>query len=115
MDKNSRKLIYWMPRILAIIFILFISALALDVFAESYSAAEVVVALLIHLIPSYLLIAILIVAWKHEKIGGISFIVLGALYVMKTFGNFNPLVYFVVGGVPVIIGTLFLIDWFLEK
>ena len=64
--------LYWTPRILGIIFAVFISIFALDVFGE-YKFPEVLIALFMHLVPTYLVLGALLVAWKWEKIGGILF------------------------------------------
>lgn len=64
---------YWLPRILAILYIVFISSFALDVFDGS----QWFLPLIIHLIPPFILLAITIIAWKHEFIGGFIFIISG--------------------------------------
>jgi len=74
-----KKIAYWLPRILSILFIAFISMFALDVFSEP----RWLLALFMHLIPSYFLIAITIVAWKNERVGGFLFLVTG--FVMTIF------------------------------
>lgn len=61
---------YWIPRCVAILFILFLSLFALDVFSGNSSLGVVIVGFLIHLIPSYVLLLALVFAWKREKIGG---------------------------------------------
>lgn len=68
-----KKILHWVPRILAILFIMFISVFALDVFKEP----QWFFALLIHLIPSFILIALTAIAWKHEQIGGNLFAAVG--------------------------------------
>lgn len=65
---------YWLPRCVAILFILFLSLFALDVFSGNSSFGVVIVGFLIHLIPSYVLLLALVFAWKREKIGGFLFI-----------------------------------------
>lgn len=72
MKKND---FFWVPRILAILFILFVSSFALDVF----ELPQWYWALFIHLIPSYILIALIVIAWKKEKWGGGLFILTGLL------------------------------------
>jgi len=67
MAQKTKKILKWLPRVLMIIFIAFISIFALDVFGE-YSGFEFIVALLMHLIPSFILIIILVIAWKKETI-----------------------------------------------
>lgn len=75
--KKSNGLLYWTPRILSILAILFVSMFALDAFSPSLSIWQQIGDFLIHLIPSYILIAMLIVAWKWELIGGIIYLLIG--------------------------------------
>jgi len=92
------KFIYWLPRVLAILFIGFISLFALDVFGEVLWLT----ALLMHLIPSFVLIIVTVIAWKKEKIGGIIFLILGLLALVKFI--------WVVWVPMILIGVLFLIE-----
>ncbi len=75
--KTSLKVFHWLPRILCIVAILFISMFALDSFEPGFTIWQQLARFFIHLIPSYVLIAILIIAWKWEKAGGIIFIIIG--------------------------------------
>ena len=72
--KSSIKVFHWLPRIICILAILFISLFAADAFAPELTIWQQLADFLKHLIPSFVLIALLIVAWKWEKIGGIIFI-----------------------------------------
>lgn len=95
-----KKIFYWLPRILAILFIVFISMFALDVFSEPNWP----LALFMHLIPSYLLITITIIAWKNEVLGGFLFLIAG--FVLLIFTHFEALII----GIPAfVIGVLFLV------
>ena len=69
MKNKIKKQIIWIPRILIITYILFLSLFALD--------TEFGLGLLMHLIPSFVLLAILIFTWKKQKLAGILFIVAG--------------------------------------
>jgi len=94
-----KKIVYWLPRILSILFIAFISVFALDVFSEP----RWLLALFIHLIPGYFLVAITIVAWKHEILGGFLFLIAG--FALLIFTHFEALII----GIPAfVIGALFL-------
>jgi hypothetical protein len=66
----KRDWIYWTPRIVSIIFILFITLFSLDVFDSSYGFWSTVLAFLIHNIPSILLLVVLVITWKYEIVGG---------------------------------------------
>lgn len=67
----------WTPRILCILAILMLSLLAFDSFSPERNFLQNTAAFLIHLIPSFVLLAVLILSWKHEKAGGIIFLILG--------------------------------------
>lgn len=77
--KRSTQILHWSPRILGVIAILFISLFALDAFDHGESLGQQLLAFLMHLIPSFILLAVLLIAWKWEKIGGIIFILIGLI------------------------------------
>ncbi len=59
----------------SIVFVLFLALFSLDVFEPGRSAAEILVGLLMHNIPVFVLAALTAIAWKCPLVGGISFIV----------------------------------------
>ena len=75
--KTSTKVLIWTARILFILVILLISLFALDSFSPERSFWQNTAAFLVHLIPSIILLAVLIIAWKWEKIGGIIVVFVG--------------------------------------
>jgi len=75
-----KKFIFWLPRVLAILIIAFITLFSLDVFSPGGNIWLEILGFLIHSIPSLLLIIILIVAWKWPKIGGIILLTFAALF-----------------------------------
>jgi hypothetical protein len=83
--KTSTKVLYWTPRILCILAILFISLFALDSFSSERSFWQNAAAFLMHLIPSFTLVAVLIVAWKWEKVGGIILTIIGLAWCVFVF------------------------------
>ena len=76
MTRNSR-IIYWLPRALCIVAILFVSMFALDSFQPGLSIWEQLQDFAMHLIPSFILTIFLVIAWKRELIGGILFLLIG--------------------------------------
>lgn len=58
-------------RILSIAFILFISLFALDVFGKDFS----LMALIMNLIPTFVVIILIVISWKKEFLGGILWII----------------------------------------
>jgi hypothetical protein len=75
----KKKYLYWIPRILSIIFILFISIFSFDVFDAGLGFFETILGLFMHLIPSFILLIILLISWKYELVGGIVFFLFGIL------------------------------------
>ena len=88
MQSKKNKWLFWTPRVLGILFSLFISLFALDVFGE-YAFPEVLVALFMHLVPTFIFVIILIIAWKKEKVGGVLYILLGIVYIIVTKGRMD--------------------------
>ncbi|SRR6056297_1449807 len=76
MNKKQR-ILFWAPRIIAILSILFVSLFALDAFQPELTFLEQILGFLIHMIPSFILIIVLIIAWKWEVFGGILFLLIG--------------------------------------
>jgi len=111
-----KKYIYWTPRILSIIFILFLSLFALDVFEGNSGFWNTFLALLIHLIPIFILIVLLIISWKHEIVGGIAFILGGLLYIILLlirpgFELYKLSWSMIVAGPAFAIGILWILNW----
>ena len=75
--KTSIKVIHWLPRIICILAILFISMFAMDTFGPEKTIWQQLGDLSVHIIPSFLLIAFLVLAWKWEFVGGIIFTLIG--------------------------------------
>lgn len=121
MEKKINKYIYWTPRILGIIFVLFLMMFSLDVFEPGLTAWQIALGLFMHNIPSLFLLIILIISWKHEAVGGIVFILAGISYISLTATSSQLPWYIVlswsliVAGPAFLIGILFLANWFKKK
>lgn len=85
--RGARKgVLFWAPRILATLFAIFLSLFALDVFAEGRGIGETILALLVHLIPTYLVVICLVIAWRREWAGAILFVCLAVLFQVVSRG-----------------------------
>jgi len=111
MKSSTKQVLYWTPRILGILFALFISLFALDVFGEGYGFWESVGAFLIHLIPTFVILIALFVAWRREWIGAILFVGLGMFYLVVFRGDFDWITFLIIAGPLFLIGALFLVNW----
>ncbi len=75
--KTSVTIFHWLPRVICILAILFVSIFALDAFAPGLTMWQQLGGFFLHLIPSFILAGFLIIAWKWEFIGGIIFMAIG--------------------------------------
>jgi len=78
----KNKWLYMLPRALGILFAVFISIFALDAFEDGVPFWESLVGFLIHLVPTYIIIAILLIAWKWEWVGGVLFLLAGVVFIV---------------------------------
>ncbi|MFH0869885.1 MAG: hypothetical protein V1866_02410 [archaeon] len=124
MKKKISKFVYWTPRILSIIFILFLMLFSLDVFDGHYGFWGSILGLFMHNIPAFILLAVLIISWKHEIVGGIAFILAGLLYItmlmVSILTNIPHQWFMLFWTLPIsapafLIGILFLVGWFKKK
>jgi hypothetical protein len=103
--------LYWTPRILGVLFAVFISLFALDALEGPYGPGPRLVALAVHLVPTALVVAALVVAWRQEGIGALLFLGLGAYYVAISWGHSRWDAYLAVAGPLLVTGLLFLLGW----
>lgn len=68
------KIIHWAPRLAAILIIFFISLFSLDVFEMGGTPLELLGGFLMHNIPSFALLLLLILAWKRPFMGFVAFL-----------------------------------------
>ncbi len=77
-----KKLLLWAPRVLGILFTLFLMMFSLDVFELEASFWELVGGFLIHSIPAFILAAIVAIAWKRPIIGAVGFLLADGFYII---------------------------------
>lgn len=121
-NKKSRKVnkfIYGAPRMLSIILILFLALFSLDIFDSCNNFLNCSLGLLIHNLPSLILLVILIISWKYEIAGAISFILAGLLYIATVAIRQGVILAIswgiIIAGPVFLIGILFLINWKKKK
>lgn len=100
------KTISWAARGFAILFVLFTAMFALDVSPFSW------LALLMHLLPTFILLALLLVSWKKAKIGAMLWILAGLAYIVMAWGDVHWSAYLAIAGPAIVVGVLF---WFSDK
>lgn len=115
MKEPKKTVLYWLPRVLSILFALFISLFALDVFGEDQLFPAVLWALLMHMVPTMLIILALIVAWRWEWIGAVAFAGLAIFYVIMTAFREHWSAYLAISLPLLVIAILWLAAWRQKK
>ncbi len=113
MTNVSKQVLFWAPRALSIAFILFISMFALDVFGEGRGFWQTAAALVMHLVPSFVLIAMLALAWRWEWIGVLIPLGLAGLFLWwnYTVRHNAPAAVLIIAGPLFLMAALFLAGW----
>ena len=117
-------LLHWAPRVLTILAILFVSMFSLDAFHAGIPLKNQILDWLMHMIPSFVLIIVLIIAWKWENIGGIIFLSIGLAFSPYVFwGNYThnhsiwlSLVIILIITIPfILVGLLFMLSYHTKR
>ena len=120
----SPKFFYWLPRILCIVAILFVSMFASDAFSSEESFIVQLGDFIMHLIPSFVLLFLLIVTWKKELLGGIIFMIIGlgmSPFIFSKNYTMNNSLWMSLGIILTItipffiVGVLFIISYYKNK
>ena len=117
--RKAGRTLYWTPRILSILFLVFLALFSLDVFDMSSGPWETLLGLLMHNIPTLILTGVLIVAWKHEWLAAVVFVLAGLLYLLlititsirNSFEWYYLLWCFTIAGPAFLIALLFWLNW----
>jgi hypothetical protein len=110
MSRIEGQLLFWSPRILCIAFAIFVSLFALDEFNGSRGFWQTALALLIHLLPTAVVVAVLVLAWRWEWIGAALFAAAAALYAIRVLPK-HPSWAATIALPLLVIAGLFLANW----
>ncbi len=120
MKTHNLPLLQWLLRILSVAAILFIGSFSLDALQEGAGTGTQALNLLMHSLPALVLAAILAIAWRWEKAGGIAFLTLALalapfVYLLNHSRNhFTVLqslnVVLIINGPLLLVGALFLLS-----
>jgi hypothetical protein len=108
---TSARLLLWSPRILGILVSLFIGMFALDTFGEGKPIFPALVDFVVHLVPAFVLLALVVAPFQWEWIGGVAFIGLAVMYaVTMSKGRLDWML--TISGPLIVVGALFLWSWY---
>ena len=107
----TRRLLFWVPRAGLVLFAGFVSLFSLDVLGTGAGVWDTVIGLLIHLIPAVVLLVVVLLAWRRPWLGTVGSAGWAAWYLATFWGRFPASVYVVMAGPPLLVATLFALDW----
>lgn len=121
--KTSRG-IYWTPRLLSILLICILVMFSYDVIEKGMTGGEIAFNLIINNIPAILLIILLVISWRKEIIGAVSYFGAGLFYIgfvifkvtNRGLSVYIGAIWSLLIAIPAfIIAILFLINWVKRK
>lgn len=74
--ENRGRIVSWVARVICILAILFISLFSFDAIVPGNGFWQNTRDLLIHLVPSFILLLLLLLAWRYEMAGGALFVII---------------------------------------
>jgi hypothetical protein len=107
------RVLYWIPRVLMILALLFMLMFSFDAFDGNESFGRKILDFLLHNIPVFILTGIFVIAWKRELIGGLLLFaaLIAASILFRSFSG-NPASLIVLAPFAVA-GVLFILHHFL--
>ena len=110
MTPSVERFLRWAPRVLCLVFAVFVGLFALDAFEPGRSLGTNLLAFASHLIPTYVVLALLIIGWRWPKVAGALFIAGGCWYALRAGVRPHLSWIVVVSGPAWITGILFLLS-----
>ena len=111
MKEPKKTFLYWCPRILGIVFALFMSLFGFDVLDMGYGFPEIILALIMDMMPAILVAIAVVLAWRWEWIGTILFIGLAVLYMSMTSLEMDWVTFLLIPLPLTIVGVLWYLAW----
>lgn len=123
MKKKVRAIIFWPPRILAVLFVILLAKLSFDVLSPTMGRQEFLMGVLLYNIPTLVFMAIVLLSWEFELIGAVAFLLAGAGYSFYSDSLAGTKAWFpelpwgnsIIIPIFIIIGILYLINWIWKK
>lgn len=109
MSTYAGRLILWVPRAAGILLAAFLGIFALDSFGPGVPLTQAIPAFLIHLIPTYLVLAVVAVAWRFEWVGSLAFIALAVAYGVMVHWRMDWVA--AISGPLLVVAALFFWSW----
>jgi hypothetical protein len=110
MTRQSAVALLWVPRIAGIAMGLFLGIFALDAFGEGKTLVQAIPAFLIHLVPTFVVLAAVALSWRFPLVGAVAFMGLALAYAISVHWRLDWVA--VIGTPLVVIALLFTASWY---
>jgi hypothetical protein len=110
MRSTPSRLRLWAPRLLGLAVCLFLGLFALDAFDGTGDLSGKLAAFGLHLVPVLVLLAVVVLSWRRQWIGGVTFVGV-ALFYATVMAPGRPDWIAVIAGPLFLVGILFLWSW----
>jgi uncharacterized membrane protein YjdF len=98
---------------LVLLFAFFLLLSAFEGATAGEGSTVYLLSLLLHLVPVIFVVAVLLLSWKHERMGGLLFILLSVFFLV--ISRLESELLLMMPGPLLLIGVLFILDSYLEK
>ena len=116
-----KPFLHWAPRILSILFCLFIMMFSFDVFEWNVSFIDILIGFIMHNLPVFAMGIVIFFAWQNNWVGGIGFLVISLFFFIMVNSNMNngsgvmsPAV-FIISLPALIISILYFVDEYIKR
>ena len=86
---HMKQILHYSPRILSILFCLFIMMFSFDVFDGNSTIPEMLIGFIMHNLPVFGMAIITFFAWNNDLIGGVGFIGISLFFFFLVSSNMN--------------------------
>jgi hypothetical protein len=112
MSNPLKAILFWTPRLLASLFILFLMMFSLDVFEMGGGFGMILLGLLMHNLPPLILLVVLVVCWRRwEWLPALAFGLFVLWYAFFAAGRAEWSGLLILGIPAILVCVLFLLGW----
>ena len=86
---HMKQILHYSPRILSILFCLFIMMFSFDVYDGNSTIPEMLIGFIMHNLPVFGMAIITFFAWNNDLIGGVGFIGISLFFFFLVSSNMN--------------------------
>jgi hypothetical protein len=104
-------LVFWTPRLFVIAVASFMAVFALDVFDMPLPPLQKLAAFVIHLLPAAIVVAGLVLMWRHEWVGAAFFPLLAMVHLAARGVHLRPAMALLIELPLLLLGALFWVNW----